>query len=106
DRLEGWGLAAGAGICAVMLLWPPRARAELERAAAGALRAVAELLDADPDRVAESAIRARDAVDGLGRRFLRIQHRPTGPTRPTAAPSRNCSNRRSGSGLQPTPTVK
>jgi len=85
DRLEGWGLAAGAGICAVMLLWPPRARAEQERAAAGALRAVAELLDAGSDRVAESAIRARDAVNGLGRRFLRIQHRPTGPTGPTAA---------------------
>ena len=23
-RLAGWGLAAGAGICAVMLIWPPR----------------------------------------------------------------------------------
>jgi len=28
DRLEGWGLAVGAGICAVMLLWPPRRSAD------------------------------------------------------------------------------
>src|SRR5207248_8541327 len=47
DRLEGWGLAAGAGICAVMLLWPPRRRADLQREAAGALRAVADLVDAE-----------------------------------------------------------
>src|ERR1700738_809959 len=26
DRLEGWGLATGAAICAVMLPWPPRSR--------------------------------------------------------------------------------
>src|SRR5438552_2059140 len=85
DRLEGWGLASGAGICAVMLLWPPRRRADLERAAAAALRAVADLLDADRERMDEPARRAREAVDGLGRRFLTAQHRPTGPTGPTAA---------------------
>src|SRR5438132_6169743 len=47
DRLEGWGLATGVGICAVMLLWPPRRRADLGREAAGALHAVADLLDGD-----------------------------------------------------------
>ena len=70
DRLEGWGLAAGAGICAVMLLWPPRRRADLQREAAGALRAVADFLDAGRDQLAERARLARGAVDALGRRFL------------------------------------
>jgi uncharacterized membrane protein YccC len=85
DRLEGWGLATGAAICAVMLLWPPRRGADLQREAARALRAVADFLDPEPDRLAERARLAREAVDGLGRRFLRIQHRPTGPTGRTAA---------------------
>jgi len=85
DRLEGWGLAAGVGITAVMLLWPARQRADMRKAAAGALRSVAAFLDADPDEVAVRARSARDAVDGLGRAFLGTQHRPTGPTGPTAA---------------------
>ncbi len=85
DRLEGWGLAAGAGICAVMLLWPPRRRADLQREAALTLRAVADFVDADREELAERARLARRAVDALGRRFLGTQHRPTGPTGPTAA---------------------
>jgi uncharacterized membrane protein YccC len=85
DRLEGWGLASGAAICAVMLLWPPRLRADLQREAARTLRAVADFVDADRDRWAERAGLAREAVDDLGRRFLGTQHRPTGPTGPTAA---------------------
>ena len=43
DRLEGWALAAGAGICAVMLLWPSRRRADLQHDAASAMRAVAQV---------------------------------------------------------------
>jgi uncharacterized membrane protein YccC len=85
DRLEGWGIATGAGICAVMLLWPPRRSADLQREAARALRAVAGVMDADRDQFAERARLAREAVDGLGRRLLGTQHRPTGPTGPTAA---------------------
>ena len=85
DRLEGWGLAAGAGICAAMLLWPPGRRADLQREAAGALRAMADFLDSDRDRSAERARLAREAVNALRRRFLGTQHRPTGPTGPTAA---------------------
>jgi uncharacterized membrane protein YccC len=85
DRLEGWALASGAGICAVMLLWPPRRRADLRREAAGALRAVADLWDANPEQLGERGRLARNAVDALGRRFLGTQHRPTGPTGPTAA---------------------
>jgi uncharacterized membrane protein YccC len=85
DRLEGWGLAAGAGMLAVLLLWPTRERAELQREAARAVRAVADAVDADPDGAREAGRLAREAVDGLGRRFLGTQHRPTGPTAPTAA---------------------
>jgi uncharacterized membrane protein YccC len=85
DRLEGWGLAAIAGICSVMLLWPPRQRADLQREAAGALRAVADLVDADREQSPERARIARESVDALGRRLLGAQHRPSGPTRPTAA---------------------
>jgi hypothetical protein len=85
DRLEGWGLAAGAGICALMLLWPPRRRADLHRAAADAFRVVADFLDADKEEFADRARVARKAVDDLGRRLLGTQHRPTGPTGPTVA---------------------
>ncbi len=85
DRLEGWGLAAGAGICAVMLLWPSRRRADLERDVAGALLATADVADASPDRFAERVRLARDSVDRLGRRFLGTPHRPTGPAAQTAA---------------------
>ncbi len=85
DRLEGWGLAVGAGVCAAMLLWPPRRRADLRRKAGKALRAVADLMDAEPAQLAERGRVAREAVDDLGRRLLGAQHRPTGPTGPTAA---------------------
>jgi uncharacterized membrane protein YccC len=84
-RLEGWGLATGAAICAVMLLWPLRRSEDLQREAAGAVRRVADVVDPDLDGFAERARLAREAVDGLGRRLLGTQHRPTGPTRPTAA---------------------
>jgi hypothetical protein len=84
DRLEGWALTAGVGICAVMLLWPTRRRADLQHDAAGAMRAVARVAAA-PDGADENLRVARDAVDRLGRRSLGSQHRPTGPTGPKAA---------------------
>jgi uncharacterized membrane protein YccC len=85
DRLEGWGLATGAAICAVMLLWPTRRSADLQRQAAGAVRSVANFVDASGEQLAERSRLAREAVDGLGRRLLGTQHRPTGPTGPMAA---------------------
>ena len=85
DRLAGWGLAVGAGLCAAMLLWPPRRRVDLQRAAARALRGVADLMDAEGDQVQARAAAAREDVDALGRQLLGSQHRPTGPTAPTAA---------------------
>ena len=85
DRLEGWGLAAGAGISALMLLWPPRQRTGFARQAADGLHAVADLLEASREAWAERARVARASVDALKRRFLGAQHRPTGPTGPMAA---------------------
>jgi uncharacterized membrane protein YccC len=82
-RLEGWGLAAGAGICALMLLWPPRQRVPLHADAARACRALADLADPVPGEGAATA--AQDAVAGLRSGFLGTPHRPTGPTGPTAA---------------------
>jgi uncharacterized membrane protein YccC len=85
DRLLGWALAAAVGTAAVMLVWPPRRRADLRRAAAGAIRTVADLLEADADPDGGLARRAREAVDGLGRKSLGAQHRPAGQTSATAA---------------------
>ncbi|HZE29098.1 MAG TPA: FUSC family protein [Gaiellaceae bacterium] len=85
DRLEGWALAAGAGIFGQLLLWPPGRHAGLRQDAAVALRAVADVLDAEREQVAERARLARTAVDALGHRMLGAQHRPTGPTAATAA---------------------
>jgi uncharacterized membrane protein YccC len=85
DRLEGWGLATGIGITAVMLLWPARRRADMRKAAARALRAVAAFVEAEHDEVDTRARAAREAVDSPGRAFLGTQHRPTGPTGTTAA---------------------
>jgi uncharacterized membrane protein YccC len=85
DRLAGWGLATGAAICAVMLLWPPRGTDDLQSEAADAVRSVADVLDADSDQLAERGRVARDAVQRLERRLLGTQRRPTGPTGALAA---------------------
>ena len=84
-RLAGWGLASGAAILAVMLLWPPRRVADLQREAADAVCSVADVLDADAEQLAQRGRVARDAVEGLQRRVRGTQLRPTGPTAPLAA---------------------
>jgi uncharacterized membrane protein YccC len=84
-RLAGWGLASGASILAVMLLWPLRRGADLHHEAADAVRSVAEVLDADSDNLPERASIAREEVEGLERRLRGTQQRPTGPTGPLAA---------------------
>jgi hypothetical protein len=88
-RLEGWTLAAAAGICAQMLLWPQRHRDTLRADAAGACVAIADLADStlagDRSAIAACARAARDAVDGLRRRFLDTPHRATGATGAAAA---------------------
>ncbi len=88
-RLAGFGLAAGAGICAAMLLWPPRRQATLSSDAARACLALADLADSafsgDQQAIEARVAAAREAVKALGSRFQSIPHQPTGPTRPTAA---------------------
>ena len=88
-RLEGWGLAAAAAMCAQLLLWPARPRATLRRNAARACRALADLAETqladDRSAIPSSTASARDAVDGLRGGFLAAPQRPSGPTGPTAA---------------------
>ena len=88
-RLEGWTLAAAAGILAHMLLWPARPRDTLRVDAARACAALADLVDSrlagDRSVITARSSSARDAVDGLRTRFLAAPHRPTGPTGRTAA---------------------
>ena len=88
-RLEGWGLAAGAAICAHMLLWPSRPRATLRSDAARACNALADLAETeladDPSATPSRTAVAQEAVEGLRRSFLAAPHRPNGPTGPTAA---------------------
>ena len=87
-RLEGWGLAAGAATCAVMLLWPSRSQDVLRSQAARACLALADLAEAklagDGATIEARAPVAREAVEGLRSGFLSAPHRPTGPTGPTA----------------------
>jgi uncharacterized membrane protein YccC len=87
-RLAGWGLAAGVGILAVMLIWPPRERATLRADAARGcldLAAVADAVCGDQPAEAAALATARESVSGLRGRLTATPHRPTGPTRPTAA---------------------
>ncbi len=87
-RLAGWGLAAGVGILAVMFLWPPRERATLRADAARGcldLAAVADSICGDQPAEATALAAARKSISGLRGRLTSTPHRPTGPTRPTAA---------------------
>ena len=85
DRLEGWALACGAGICAAMVLWPPGRRADFQRQSAAALRAVADLVESPREALPERETAARAAVASLVRASLGSQHRPAGPEGATAA---------------------
>ena len=88
DRLAGWGLAAGAALLAVGLLWPAPAREPLRpgaieacRALAARLRAdVSRALGSDHDPVEHAAVvaRADAAVDALHAEFFATPNRPTG----------------------------
>ena len=87
-RLAGWGLAAGVGLLAVMLIWPPRERATLRADAAQGcldLAAVADSVCGDQPDEAATLATARKSISGLRGRLTATPHRPTGPTRPTAA---------------------
>ena len=88
DRLAGWGLAAGAALIAVGLLWPAPASEPLRggsieacRALAARLRAdVARAFGAERDPAEHDAIvaRADSALDALHSEFFATPNRPTG----------------------------
>jgi uncharacterized membrane protein YccC len=90
DRVAGWGMASGAAILAIVLLWPTPTRGPLRAAAANACRALAVRLRADVAfRMSDSdkslaadhdhaLAAAAEAVGALRRVFLATPFRPTG----------------------------
>jgi uncharacterized membrane protein YccC len=90
DRLAGWGLASGASLLAITLLWPAPAHDPVRGAAIDACRAMAARLRADvaymlADRLPQAraahdaAVARADAADeGLRRTFFATPFRPTG----------------------------
>ncbi|MBE7189071.1 MAG: FUSC family protein [Jatrophihabitans endophyticus] len=73
DRLAGWGLASGAALVAVTLLWPAPYRQPLRSSAIVTLRTLSETL-----RVDGAAERADAAVRHLQTSFFATPYRPTG----------------------------
>jgi uncharacterized membrane protein YccC len=91
DRLAGWGLAAGASLFAIALLWPAPARDPLRSAATTACRALAARLRSDVARAlggpnepsldqhgSTVVADASTAVRALRRLFFATPYRPTG----------------------------
>jgi uncharacterized membrane protein YccC len=88
DRLAGWGLASGAGLLAIALLWPAPERDPLRGPAIAACRALAARLRADvagvlgdegsPADGVAAATGVSGAVAELHRVFLATPYRPTG----------------------------
>jgi uncharacterized membrane protein YccC len=88
-RLEGFALAAAAGILARFVLWPSRPFDRLRAAAARACQTLADLVDpggsADAPEVAARSETAEAAVRELRWSFVSSPERPTGPTGRTEA---------------------
>jgi fusaric acid resistance family protein len=72
DRVAGWGLASGAALLAVALLWPAPARDPVRSAAIAACRAMATRLRDGAGASANEAVEALHAV------FFATPYRPTG----------------------------
>jgi uncharacterized membrane protein YccC len=93
-RLAGWGMAAGAALVAIALLWPAPARDRLRGAAATACRALAArvraglaylLSDMDEQFALardRATAQADQAVGALRSTFLATPYRPTGLSTP------------------------
>jgi uncharacterized membrane protein YccC len=94
DRLAGWGMAAGAALIAIALLWPAPARGPLRAAAVSACRSLAarlrsevalrlsggeETLDDEHKRAVHDS---QAALAALRRAFLATPYRPTGLSTP------------------------
>ena len=90
DRLAGWGMAAGAALLAVSLLWPSPAAEPLRAPAIAACRALAQRLRTHTAHLlagggpvtaaahAQAVERADAAVAALDRSFFATPYRPTG----------------------------
>jgi hypothetical protein len=87
DRLAGWGMAAGASLLAITLLWPSPARNQLRGPTISATRALANRLrthvayvlgTAAGDQLNAACDRADEAVHALERSFYATPYRPTG----------------------------
>jgi uncharacterized membrane protein YccC len=90
DRIAGWGLATGASMLAIWLLWPAPRRDPVRtlaiaacRALAGQLRTHVSYASSEQDAEAEGALRvatasADAAVQALERAFFATPYRPTG----------------------------
>jgi uncharacterized membrane protein YccC len=90
DRVAGWGLAAGASLFAIALLWPAPTRNPVRMMGAAACRAIGDRLRADvaymasernddDERIHREAVAAADdAVRGLQLAFFATPYRPTG----------------------------
>ncbi len=91
DRVAGWGMASGAAMLAIVLLWPTPTRSALRGAAAAACRALAVRLRAavaygagGGEQAAAAAeheravAEAKQAVVAMRRVFLATPFRPTG----------------------------
>jgi hypothetical protein len=72
DRVAGWGLASGAALLAVALLWPAPARDPVRSAAIAGCRALAARLRGGAAAPADEALQALHAV------FFATPYRPTG----------------------------
>ncbi len=89
DRLAGWGMATGAALLAVGLLWPAPVRSPLRTGAVSACRALASRLRAeaayalsghDPalaDDLEQAVAQAQQAMAQLRSGFLATPYRPT-----------------------------
>jgi uncharacterized membrane protein YccC len=75
DRLAGWGLAAGAALLAVAVLWPAPARDPVRSAAIAGCRALAGRLRRQGD---DAIAEADEAVQALHTVFFATPYRPTG----------------------------
>ncbi len=92
DRLIGWGLASGAALVAIAVLWPAPARSPLRMPAIAACRALAARLRAEvahvrgqaasPGEHGAAIAQADAAVAGLHSGFLATPYRPTGLSTP------------------------
>jgi uncharacterized membrane protein YccC len=90
DRVAGWGMAAGASLIAVRLLWPAPTVVPMRSAAIDACKALAARLRAEvayvlgghsqalANALDPTTARTDDALAALNRRFLATPYRPTG----------------------------